>query len=416
MSSRDVSPVVEHPSTGAYSPLLRSRRGVLAAALGGLIGSVATALGRPLPADAGAGDSLKLGQSNFSGSAATRLSATSSGGAFWMTQNGSGSGVRGDSTGGHGGVFTTGHADRYAVYAQQTAPDGLGAAVYAAGGSNIGLIAEALNIYAIKAVSTNSNGIWARSANDVAIYATSDLSRAVQGDGNGASGVGVFGNANGEFGEAVHGQSDGSAGHGAVGVVTALSSSASAVWGYAPQLVAYAGYFTGQVFATDGISSGTAFSTRIDHPLDPTGRYLRHFGVTSDQASNQYSGTVELDASGTATVDLPKWFEAVNADVRYQLTPIGAAMPSLHVASTVKSGRFRIAGGSAAGRVSWLLIGVRSDPDATRRLPPVEQVKPAGEHGLYQSPELYGQPASAGVERHRERSLHLTKQALASSR
>jgi hypothetical protein len=119
---------------------LRSRRSLLAAGLGGVAAAVATALGRPGSTDAAAGDALKLGQTNFAGTAATRLNTTSSGGAFWMTQNGTGSGVRGDAPGGHGSVFTTQHADRYGVYAQQNATTrGTGAAVRAVGGSNLGV-------------------------------------------------------------------------------------------------------------------------------------------------------------------------------------------------------------------------------------------------------------------------------------
>lgn len=59
------------------------------------------------------GDPLIVGSTNYAGGAATRLSATASGGAFWMTQNGYGSAVKGDSTNGHGAVFSTAHQDRF---------------------------------------------------------------------------------------------------------------------------------------------------------------------------------------------------------------------------------------------------------------------------------------------------------------
>jgi hypothetical protein len=36
---------------------------------------------------------------------------------------------------------------------------------------------------------------------------------------------------------------------------------------------------------------------------------------------------VTTDANGEAVVELPEWFEALNRDFRYQLTPIGGAGP-----------------------------------------------------------------------------------------
>ena len=38
---------------------------------------------------------------------------------------------------------------------------------------------------------------------------------------------------------------------------------------------------------------------------------------------NIYTGNVITDELGVATVQLPDWFEAENADFRYQLTVIG---------------------------------------------------------------------------------------------
>ena len=47
---------------------------------------------------------------------------------------------------------------------------------------------------------------------------------------------------------------------------------------------------------------------------------------------NIYDGVADLDAHGRAEVVLPDWFEALNENYRYQLTPIGAAAPDLHIA------------------------------------------------------------------------------------
>ena len=132
-----------------------------------------------------AGNALILGQNNYAGSAATRLSATSSGGAFWMTQNGSGSGVRGESINGTGGVFETRHANRSGLLAQNNASStGSGAALIAQGGENVGIEASGKN-YAIDATATGCTGGFCLGAN--AIRGTG------YGLGAGVSGVGFVG-------------------------------------------------------------------------------------------------------------------------------------------------------------------------------------------------------------------------------
>ncbi len=51
--------------------------------------------------------------------------------------------------------------------------------------------------------------------------------------------------------------------------------------------------------------------------------------VAAPEMLNVYTGTVILDEAGIAVVELPSWFEALNQDVRYQLTAIGAPTPNL---------------------------------------------------------------------------------------
>ena len=105
-----------------------------------------------------------------------------------------------------------------------------------------------------------------------------------------------------------------------------------------------------------------------------------------------YSGTTDLDANGRATVTMPRWFDAINQDVRYQLTAIGGPAPSLHVQHPLSGGRFVIAGGPAGLKVSWLLTATRMDPWALAHPIVVEERKPVEERGLYLHPDLYGQP------------------------
>ena len=78
------------------------------------------------------------------------------------------------------------------------------------------------------------------------------------------------------------------------------------------------------------------------------------------------------DVNGEAWVELLDWFESLNQDVRYQLTPLGESGPHLFVAEEVLGNRFKISGGSEAMKVSWQLTAVRQDSFAKSNPIPVE--------------------------------------------
>ncbi len=134
----------------------------------------------------------------------------------------------------------------------------------------------------------------------------------------------------------------------------------------------WAGRFQGNVFV-DGIlmKSGSWFS--IDHPLDPQRKVLNHACVESDEYKTFYDGTATLDRRGRATVKLPRWFDALNHALRYQLTPLGAPAPDLHVAREFAKGSFAIAGGRPRQKVCWQVTGVRRDRWAKANPVVVEQ-------------------------------------------
>jgi len=136
---------------------------------------------------------------------------------------------------------------------------------------------------------------------------------------------------------------------------------------------------------------------KIDHPLDPSGSYLKHAAVESSEVLNTYSGTVVLDEHGRATVPLADWFAEINTDPRYQLTAIGAAAPNLHISSEIDNNQFAIAGGSPGLKVSWMVITKRND--AYMQLHPflVVEPKPGNEQGTYLCPECHGAPQSAST-------------------
>lgn len=147
----------------------------------------------------------------------------------------------------------------------------------------------------------------------------------------------------------------------------------------------------------DLVVSGTK-NFRIDHPQDPANKYLNHFSIESNEVLNIYRGTAAFDQNGQAVIQLPAWFDAVNKNASYQLTPIGGYAP-IFIAEKIKDGRFVIAGGTSGMEVSWAVYAERNDPYLQQHpeARQVEEVKPERETGKYLRPDLYNQPAEKGI-------------------
>jgi hypothetical protein len=154
---------------------------------------------------------------------------------------------------------------------------------------------------------------------------------------------------------------------------------------------------------------------RIDHPLDPSGKYLNHSSIESSEMLNLYTGNAVLGADGSAAVSLPDWFTALNDDFRYQLTPIGG-FAQLYIAEEITGNQFRIAGGRAGMKVSWQVTGVRQDAYAKAHPLVVESDKEGEERGHYLHPDAFGQPLEMGITAVRRAKLeaqHAAKPASA---
>jgi hypothetical protein len=136
-------------------------------------------------------------------------------------------------------------------------------------------------------------------------------------------------------------------------------------------------------------ASHAATGFKIDHPDHPAEQYLSHAGVESNERKNVYDGVARLNGVGRAVVQLPDWFESLNADARYQLTAIGAAMPNLHVSQAIAGNQFEIAGGVANQHVSWQVTGVRQDIWSASHPLAVEEHKRHGEAGRLLHPDLH---------------------------
>jgi hypothetical protein len=161
------------------------------------------------------------------------------------------------------------------------------------------------------------------------------------------------------------------------------------LFGYGISGYSWAGWFQGDVNVTGNLSkSGGSF--KIDDPLDPANKYLYHSFVESPDMKDMYDGTATTDAAGNATIQLPKWFQALNRSFRYQLTPIGQFAQAI-VATEVENNQFTIKTDKPYVKVSWQVTGTRHDAWANAHRIPVEVEKPRDERGYYIHPELFGQ-------------------------
>jgi hypothetical protein len=364
----------------------------------------------------------------------------------------SGVGVLGEATATSGSVYgvqgRSSSTSGVGVFGEATATTG---SVYGVQGrssstSGVGVFGEAT------ATSGDTRGILGRSSSTsgVGVFgeatATSGDTRGILGRSSSTSGVGVFGEATATSGNTygIVGRASSTSGVGVLGEATATtgntygglfqnpSSSGAGVYGYAQAttgtnfgvvgrsespsgrgVVGVAEASTGTnygvlgrtnssangwgVYAGGRLGASGTKSFQIDHPLRPETHFLNHFCIEAPEPYNLYRGTVTLDANGEAWVQLPDYFEAINRDASYHLTPIGAAMPNLHVAAEIQGNRFKIAGGAPFKKVSWEVKAVRNDPWVQQYGYQTEQEKPKEYQGLYLHPELYGQPKERGV-------------------
>ncbi len=294
-------------------------------------------------------------------------------GTFRILNDGFGAAVRGDAT--RTDVFNEGIWGETAstfgtgVYGNATASTGTTTGVYGRSQSTNG---RAVYGWAV-ASSGFTVGVWGTSR--------SPEGRGVQGVANSPNGT-----TNG-----VAGQSSSTSGRGVFGVAAATSGTNYGVYGRSMSPDGYGVYSDGRFAAT-----GTK-DFQIDHPLDPANKYLNHFSAEGPEPYLIYKGNVILDETGFVSVNLPDYFETINRDFHYQLTPIGGAAPDLHVLSKVTNNRFEIAGGKPGLEVSWTVMGVRNDPFVRNNPVTDVQDKPVEHRGRYLQPQLYGQPASMGI-------------------
>jgi hypothetical protein len=178
---------------------------------------------------------------------------------------------------------------------------------------------------------------------------------------------------------------------GYIGVYGTSNDGFAGVYGFDDNSTALAIYADG-----DTGSNGTK-SFIIDHPADPTNKFLKHFSIESNEVLNVYRGNVVLDGNGNATITLPDYFKLVNKNYSYQLTPVGSPAPGIFVAKEINNeGKFAISGGNPGQKISWYVYAERNDPYLQQHPEKRNTVvnKKGRFKGKYLRPELYGQPQS----------------------
>jgi hypothetical protein len=224
----------------------------------------------------------------------------------------------------------------------------------------------------------NTDGWGINASGYLAVFGLSNLfnGTGVWGEAEGPDSAGILGR--NSTGPAIWGQSFGSG---------------PAIYGQADS-TGLAGRFTGSVvvegnLVVQGTLSKSSGSFRIDHPLDPANKFLSHSFVESPDMKNIYDGNVTTDATGSAIVALPPYFEALNRDYRYQLTVLGQFAQAI-VSRKIAGNSFEIRTDQPGIEVSWQVTGIRQDAYAQANPIVVEESKPAEEQGLYLFPAGFG--------------------------
>ncbi len=390
---------------------MRSRRAVLFGALGGVGALVARSIGAPDRTDAAS--AVQLGASNTETNATTVRNTSATAGSIGLAGRSvpaSGIGLQGFAEGSDGkGVYGfagtgTGAMGVYGAATQGHGVQGYGVIGVVGNGTAWGVYGNtgATNGIGVNAIAANGTGVRTSGlTTGVDATATADGGIAVNASATGSSGTGVqaTGGAygvhvsgytsiafvNDSAATGVYAKGDGAGGQ-FVGGTYGVFASGTTYGVYAQALTGGTGIYGLYCAGNMGVSgtiNPSAVVVKIDHPQAPERKWLSQSLISSGEALNMQSGTVTLDANGQATVLLPGYFAALTggSELRYQLTAVGGAAPSLHVAQEVTGNQFRIAGGMPGLKVSWQVSGVRRDDYALAHPLRVETRKSKAELG-----------------------------------
>jgi hypothetical protein len=267
-------------------PTLRSRRAVIAGALGGVAGLLAGRLGRPDPVAAAAGASLIIGsQANDAGTSDTQLLTNSNVVAFKLLQRGPGTSLMGytdapaGATRGVYGRVDSPNGD--GVQARNGGAAGTGAGLRAFGGANNGITATTdTGTFAIQATNYSNlgqpRGVYG-SGSYAGVYGAGSTYGVV-----GYGSTGVYGNSS--SGTAVHGYS--ATGKGVLAFAGEVGSNSVAFGVYAYSASAQGTGVFGQATSGTGTTYGVRGESSSAGGFGVYGSSVSGNGVRGASASN----------------------------------------------------------------------------------------------------------------------------------
>ena len=156
---------------------------------------------------------------------------------------------------------------------------------------------------------------------------------------------------------------------------------------------------------TSGLAVAGETAVYLDDPSAPAARTLTLPAAVSSERLVAFSGNATTDASGTATVRLPDYADALAGDFRYQLTAVGSFAQAI-VGEKVEGGQFVIRTSEPGVEVSWRVEGVRQDAWAATNAHVAVEAK--AEAGLYVHPRAFGQSPEAALARVADAPSQLT--------
>jgi hypothetical protein len=271
---------------------------------------------------------------------------------------------------------------------------------YGIAGYSNGSNTTSAGVYGYAGSASGGIGVSGNSSNGIGVYGTASTSY----------GLGVYGTVASTNATAVYGVASGSGGNGVYGYASSTSGGYGIYGAALSTTSGYAGYFAGRTTVTGSLSvSGTLSkgggSFKIDDPIDPENKYLYHSFVESPDMMNIYNGNIVTDAQGYASIRLPKYFEALNKDFRYQLTVIGTFAQAI-VKEKIKGNVFVIQTNQPNVEVSWQVTGVRQDAFANAHRIPEEIEKEPEFKGLYLHPKELNKPESMGIDYKMQQEHH----------
>ena len=171
------------------------------------------------------------------------------------------------------------------------------------------------------------------------------------------------------------------------------------------------------LFANGDVGATGLKPFTIDYPLDPENKTLRHFAIESNEVLNMYRGVIKMDGNGNATVLLPAYFNEININISYQLTPIGSSTQPF-ISKECTNNQFSIKG-EPNTKVSWTIYAERNDPvvkyyrSKNKYYSSDITQKKTHEIGKYYTPEVYGKDKKHGIFYNKEREKNYSERAIA---